>query len=111
MEDVDPPAPVHQPGAASASASLPAGESLGQAGASFGQARTIEMVFRAKLRRLEFETKQGRRIAAEVVRRRIAEDVRALRDGLFLERRIPWSRTTQELHARKTGQRALVCLD
>ena len=60
------------------------------------------MVFRAKLRRLEFETKQGRRIA---------ENVRALRDGLFLERRIPWSRTTQELHARKPGQRALVCLD
>jgi hypothetical protein len=30
------------------------GESLGQAGVISGQARTIEMVFRAKLRRLEF---------------------------------------------------------
>src|SRR5215831_18578150 len=40
--------------------SRPTAESLGQAGSSFGQARTIEMVFRAKLRRLEFETKQGR---------------------------------------------------
>jgi hypothetical protein len=61
----------------------PATESLGQAGASFGQARTIEMVFRAKLRRLEFETKQGRLIEAEAVRKTIAEAVRSLRDGIL----------------------------
>jgi hypothetical protein len=76
-EEVDPPlAPQPQP--APVSASRPAGESLGQAGASFGQARTIEMVFRAKLRRPEFKTKLGRLIEAEVVRRRIAEHVRAM---------------------------------
>ena len=67
VEDVDPP-----PTATSAAASLPSrptADSLPQAGgASFGQARTIEMVFRAKLRRLEFETKQGRLIEAEAVR-------------------------------------------
>lgn len=82
VEEVDPP-PVQQPQPAPASAARPAGEPLGQAGASFGQARTIEMVFRAKLRRLEFETKQGRLIEAEGVRRRIAEHVRSLRDGLL----------------------------
>ena len=51
--------------------------------ASFGQARTIEMVFRAKLRRLEFETKQGRLIEAEAVRKTIADAVRAMRDGIL----------------------------
>lgn len=61
----------------------PAGESLAQAGASFGQARTIEMVFRAKLRRLEFETKQGRLIEAEAVRKTIIDAARALRDGIL----------------------------
>jgi hypothetical protein len=61
-------------------AARPAGESLGQAGASFGQARTIEMVFRAKLRRLEFETKQGRLIEAEAIRKTVAGAVRSFRD-------------------------------
>jgi len=79
VDDVDPPP---------AQASLvgpprPTAESLGQAGASFGQARTVEMVFRAKLRRLEFETKQGRLIEAEAVRKTIAEAVRSLRDGIL----------------------------
>lgn len=61
-----------------------AADSLPQAGgASFGQARTIEMVFRAKLRRLEFETKQGRLIEAEAVRKTIADAVRSLRDGIL----------------------------
>ena len=60
-----------------------ASDSPAQAGATFGEARRIEMVFRAKLRRLEFETKQGKLIEAEAVRRRIAEHVRALRDGLL----------------------------
>jgi hypothetical protein len=62
----------------------PAGDSLPQAGgASFGQARTIEMVFRAKLRRLEFETKQGRLIEAEAVRKTVADAVRSMRDGIL----------------------------
>ena len=61
----------------------PATEPLGQTGASFGQARTIEMVFRAKLRRLEFETRQGKLIEAEAVRKTIADAVRSLRDGIL----------------------------
>jgi hypothetical protein len=52
-------------------------------GASFGQARTIEMVFRAKLRRLEYETKQGKLIEAELVRKTVADAVRGLRDGIL----------------------------
>jgi hypothetical protein len=66
-----------------ASPSRPAGESLGQTGASFGQARTVEMVFRAKLRRLEYETRQGKLIEAELVRKTIADAVRGVRDGIL----------------------------
>ncbi len=80
VDDVDPPPAQSAP---AAPPTRPAGESLGQAGASFGQARTIEMVFRAKLRRLEFETKQGRLIEAEAVRKTVADAVRALRDGIL----------------------------
>ena len=72
------------PAVAPAPPSRSASDSLPQAGgASFGQARTIEMVFRAKLRRLEFETKQARLIEAEAVRRTVAEAVRAIRDGIL----------------------------
>jgi hypothetical protein len=76
---------AHEPAAtATAAPSRQAGDSLPQAGgASFGQARTIEMVFRAKLRRLEFETKQARLIEAEAVRKTIAEAVRTIRDGIL----------------------------
>jgi hypothetical protein len=80
VDDVDPPpAQASQAGPPP----RPVAEPLGQAGASFGQARTIEMVFRAKLRRLEFETKQGRLIEAEAVRKTIADAVRSLRDGIL----------------------------
>jgi hypothetical protein len=72
------------PGTAGAQTARVGSDSLPQAGgASFGQARTIEMVFRAKLRRLEFETKQARLIEAEAVRKTIAEAVRAIRDGIL----------------------------
>ena len=76
---------VHEaPTAATASPARVGGEPLPQAGgASFGQARTIEMVFRAKLRRLEFETKQARLIEAEAVRKTVAEAVRTIRDGIL----------------------------
>ena len=74
--NVPPAAPVAPP-------SRPAGESLGQTGASFGQARTVEMVFRAKLRRLEYETRQGKLIEAELVRKTIADAVRGVRDGIL----------------------------
>ena len=76
---------MHEPpAAATASPARVGGDSLPQAGgASFGQARTIEMVFRAKLRRLEFETKQARLIEAEAVRKTVAEAVRTIRDGIL----------------------------
>jgi hypothetical protein len=82
VEDVDE-RPVAAPAGLSPRLDKPANEPLGQTGASFGQARTIEMVFRAKLRRLEFETRQGKLIEAEAVRKTIADAVRSLRDGIL----------------------------
>ncbi len=83
VDDVEPPA-AQPPVPPAAPSSRPAADSLPQAGgASFGQARTIEMVFRAKLRRLEFETKQGRLIEADAVRKTIADAVRTMRDGIL----------------------------
>ena len=62
----------------------PAADPLGgQTGASFAQARTVEMVFRAKLRKLEYEVRQGKVIEAEVVRKSMADAGRALRDGIL----------------------------
>jgi hypothetical protein len=66
-----------------APAPRPAAEALGQVGASFGQAGAIEMVFRAKLRRLGFEAKQGRLIEAEAAPKTVADAVRNLRDGIL----------------------------
>ena len=80
VDDVDTPPPMQQP--VGVPPTRPA-DGLGQGGASFGQARTIEMVFRAKLRRLEYETKQGKLIEAELVRKTIADAVRGLRDGIL----------------------------
>jgi hypothetical protein len=81
VDDVDPPTPMQQP--VGAAPPLRPVEGQGQGGASFGQARTIEMVFRAKLRRLEYETKQGKLIEAELVRKTVADAVRCLRDGIL----------------------------
>jgi hypothetical protein len=41
------------------------------------------MVFRAKLRRLEFETRQGKLIEADAVRKTVVDAVRTLRDGIL----------------------------
>jgi hypothetical protein len=71
------------PASGTAAAARPVAEPSGQSGASFGQARTIEMVFRAKLRRLEFETKQGKLIEAEVYRKAAADAFRNFRDGML----------------------------
>ena len=81
VDDVDPPTPMQQP--VGAAPPLRPVEGQGQGGASFGQARTIEMVFRAKLRRLEYETKQGKLIEAEVYRKAAADAFRTFRDGLL----------------------------
>lgn len=43
-----------------------------QAPASYAQARLADMVFRAKLRRLEFDTRQGKLVEATVVKERWA---------------------------------------
>lgn len=82
VDDVDTSSPAPPPPVA-ARVDRPADAPLAQSGASFGQARTIEMVFRAKLRRLEFETKQGKLIEAEVYRKTAANAFRAFRDGLL----------------------------
>jgi hypothetical protein len=42
-----------------------------QAPASYAQARLADMVFRAKLRRLEFDTRQGKLVEAAVVKRAV----------------------------------------
>jgi phage terminase Nu1 subunit (DNA packaging protein) len=69
---------------ASAPQSRPVADSLGgQTSTSFGQARTVEMVFRAKLRKLEFETRQGKLIEAELVRKTISDAARGVRDGIL----------------------------
>ena len=54
----------------------------GQAPASYAQARLADMVFRAKLRRLEFETRQGKLVKAAIVAvpGRLAPEVTALTD-------------------------------
>ena len=80
----DKPIDVEPQQAASPPQFRPAGDSLGgQTGTSFAQARTVEMVFRAKLRKLEFEVRQGKVIEAEVVRKSMADAGRALRDGIL----------------------------
>jgi hypothetical protein len=81
VDDIDAPPPTQQP--AGGAPTRPVGESSGQGGASYGQAKTIEMVFRAKLRRLEFETKQGKLIEADVYRKTAANAFRAFRDSML----------------------------
>ncbi len=76
--DVEPPQPAPPP------QFRPAADSLGgQSGANFAQARTVEMVFRAKLRKLEYEARQAKLIEAEVVRKSMADAGRTVRDGIL----------------------------
>ena len=51
--------------------------------ASYAQARLADMVFRAKLRRLEFETKQGRLVEAEIVKQRWAAILVVLKERIL----------------------------
>jgi hypothetical protein len=44
----------------------------GQPPASYAQAWLADMIFRAKLRRLEFDTRQGKLVEAAVVKERCA---------------------------------------
>ena len=58
-------------------------EPVGQQPASYAQARLADMVFRAKLRRLEFETKQGRLVEAEIVKQRWAAILVVLKERIL----------------------------
>ena len=55
----------------------------GQQPSSYAQARLADMVFRAKLRRLEFETKQGRLVEAEIVKQRWAAILVVLKERIL----------------------------
>ncbi len=70
-----PPSPARPP--------VPLTETSGQTGASFQQARIIDAVYRAKIRRLEFEVKTGRLIEVEPLKKKVSEEVRAFRDGVL----------------------------
>jgi len=63
-----------RPGAASAN---------GQTAASYGHARTIEMVFRAKLARLDYNQKTGMLMEAEPARSEAFRRVREMRDSFL----------------------------
>lgn len=51
--------------------------------ASYAQARLADMVFRAKLRRLECETKQGKLVEAEIVKQRWAAILVVLKERIL----------------------------
>lgn len=61
----------------------PTAEPATQQPTSYAQARLADMVFRAKLRRLEFETKQGKLVEAEVVKQRWAAILVVLKERLL----------------------------
>jgi phage terminase Nu1 subunit (DNA packaging protein) len=55
----------------------------GQPPASYAQARLADMVFRAKLRRLEFDTRQGKLVEAAVVKERLAAIPVVIMEGVL----------------------------
>lgn len=70
------PTPAAQPRPASEAVAAPTGS-------SFAQARTAEMVFRARLRKLEFETRTGRFLSADEVKVKWYTICRQIRDKLL----------------------------
>ena len=68
--------------AQSARPAADAGGPVAQPG-NFAQARTAEMVFRARLRKLEFETKSGRFLSSDEVKVKWYTVVRQIRDKLL----------------------------
>ena len=72
----DRPEKLPEPGAAAAIES-------GPQTTSYAQAKLADMVFRAKLRRLEFETRQGKLIEAEVVKSRWATILVELKERIL----------------------------
>src|SRR5689334_13221603 len=63
-------------------ASQPARAS-GESPGSFAQAKTAEMIFRAKLRKLEYETRTGKFISADEVKVKWFQITRQVRDKLL----------------------------
>ncbi len=61
----------------------PPGEAVSAAPSSFAQARTAEMIYKAKLRKLEFETKSGKLVATDEVKAQWFRLVRDIRDKLL----------------------------
>jgi len=61
----------------------PPGEAIGAAPTSFAQARTAEMIFRARLRKLEYETKSAKLIPADEVKVVWFRLTRQIRDKLL----------------------------
>jgi hypothetical protein len=55
----------------------------GQPATSYAQAKLADMVFRAKLRRLEFETRQGKLIEADTVKTRWASILVELKERIL----------------------------
>ena len=73
----------------------------GQAPASYAQARLADMVFRAKLRRLEFDTRQGKLVEAAVVKERWAAILVVIKERILAvpdERQVRDS-LKREMHA------------
>lgn len=59
------------------------GEAVGAAPSSFAQARTAEMIYKAKLRKLEFETKSGKLVGTDEVKAQWFRLARQVRDKLL----------------------------
>ncbi len=79
---VDPPS--HEPhGTAQLARAAVDAPTPGAQPGSFAQARTAEMVFRARLRKLEFETKSGKFLLSDVVRVSWFKVVRIIRDKML----------------------------
>jgi hypothetical protein len=80
-QDQAPAAPAA--GSEPAPSARPTVDGAQQQPASYAQARLVDLTYRARLRRLEFEKAQGKLIDAEAVRKQLADANRALRDGLL----------------------------
>jgi hypothetical protein len=86
VEDVDPPPAAAPAAPPPPPASRPASGFMDHAAAArgtFAEARTVDKVFQARLRRLEFEARDKKLIDAEEARLTITDAVRRHRDGLL----------------------------
>jgi hypothetical protein len=61
----------------------PPAPAVSEPGGSYAQAKLADMVFRAKLRRLEFETRQGKLVEADAVKTRWASILVELKERIL----------------------------